>query len=167
MHYNSNVDQHACAYLCVDWSFKWWRIDPENIKPRRSWTHKAPLHRRCSIAWYGIQLPAIYDFADSDIPVQNGYFLIRSKRRFRGKSGADIQTHHPAIIIAGRDQRNHISIFAGSKLLLHSKAVRRRSVFPYWKYDWKPVYYSRRVELRKCHLYDHGSYYDAAYDGSA
>ena len=22
MHYNSNVDQHACAYLCVDWSLK-------------------------------------------------------------------------------------------------------------------------------------------------
>ena len=22
MHYNSNVDQHACAYICVDWSLK-------------------------------------------------------------------------------------------------------------------------------------------------
>ena len=54
---------------------------------------------------------------------------------------------------------------SGSQLVLYSEAAWRRSVFPHRKYDRKPVYHSRRVEFRKCGVYDHGDYYDASDDG--
>src|SRR5699024_3715366 len=131
----SDVDQHAGKNLRMDRPSQRGRnhsADPWNFRAGRC---RAFVYRRISTPWYGVQLPSIYDSADSDVFKQDGSFPFGGKRGSWSKSGADVPEGNTSTVSSGSYQWNYTGIPAGSQFLLYPEAFGRRTVFPHRKYD--------------------------------
>ena len=88
--------------------------------------------RKVQFFSHGLQLPAIYDLADTDIFIKDGQFAFGSQRRSGGKSGADFSESDIAVVTSRRDQWYYARISSGSQFVLYPETFGRRTVFPYW-----------------------------------
>ena len=86
-HHDPDVDQHAGADVCVDWT-----VSSEGgliqrlLVPHRPWRRGAALYGGSSAAWHGVQFPAVYGAADQYVTLQDGSFPAGGKLRSGSKS---------------------------------------------------------------------------------